>query len=191
MPVSCWPVGLANAPWLIGVGTFCTWGKLKVFLSLLTATLVWYYLCSQIFLKASCAVWFIELWSASALLIYNCSTHWSSVVIFRTINPGKWAIWVEKQLSQGILIMENLNNCQITVVLEPPVIAITKSSDLMVKCCDENWIEYLWLNWEICLHIKKASRDLTGLCPLRWRLEKERKIIFPWHRSELSVDVMC
>lgn len=108
-----------------------------MFLSLLTATLVWYYSCNQIFLKASCSVWFVELWSASALLIYNYSTHRSSVVIFRIIKPGKWVIRVEKQLSQDILIMENLNNHQTTVELEAPVIAVTKSSDLMVKC-DEN-----------------------------------------------------
>lgn len=34
--------------------------------------------------------------------------------------------------------MENLKKRQITVEVEPTVIAEKMSSDLMVKCCDEN-----------------------------------------------------
>lgn len=124
--------------------------------------------------KSICSASHIEVWSARTLLIYIYSTRQLCVVIFRIINPGKWAIRVEKQLSNNVLIMGILNNRQITSFY-----CNNEKQWLYGQTLKTEWT--MGKLWNVSpQHVTKAPRGCSRsrLCPPRWRLKKQRKSFF-------------
>lgn len=118
---------------------------------------------------------------ARSLTPYSYLQHSPVVCSHQKNKPGKMGDRSGEITQSGILIIAIFNNRQ--AKLKPPVIAVTKNSNLMLECCDENWIGYLELNWEICLHstykgLLDCNRSLPTDKTGKRRLEIEKKIIF-------------